>query len=135
VEQLREVDISSATILVELFAHNTAATTAVAALLASPTRRDAMLLVMPADQRVDDLSAFFCRPVRLAAAEDGARSASRRSLPSSRPLTPFCSPTRPRRDIKTIVQRPRPANPDGDDFNIDAGQCSFKAVGTDAGRW
>ena len=57
-EQLRAAGISDPTIVLEPFGRNTAPAVAVAALLASQTDPDAVLLVMPVDHWVRDHAAF-----------------------------------------------------------------------------
>jgi mannose-1-phosphate guanylyltransferase/mannose-6-phosphate isomerase len=57
-EQLRAAGISDPTIVLEPFGRNTAPAVAIAALLASQTDPDAVLLVMPVDHWVRDHAAF-----------------------------------------------------------------------------
>jgi mannose-1-phosphate guanylyltransferase/mannose-6-phosphate isomerase len=57
-EQLRAAGISDPTIVLEPFGRNTAPAVAIAALLASQTDPDAVLLVMPVDHWVRDQAAF-----------------------------------------------------------------------------
>ena len=57
-EQLRAVGISDPTIVLEPFGRNTAPAVAVAALLASETDPDAVILAMPVDHWVRDHAAF-----------------------------------------------------------------------------
>jgi mannose-1-phosphate guanylyltransferase / mannose-6-phosphate isomerase len=53
-EQLREIGISDATIVLEPIGRNTTAAAAVAALVVTRNAPDAVLLVMPADHRIDE---------------------------------------------------------------------------------
>ncbi|RAI42394.1 mannose-1-phosphate guanylyltransferase/mannose-6-phosphate isomerase [Rhodoplanes roseus] len=58
VDQLREIDVSPATLVVEPVGRNTAPAAAVAALHASEQDGDAKLLLLPADHVIDDEAAF-----------------------------------------------------------------------------
>lgn len=68
-EQLREVGARSPTIVLEPCPRNTAAAAAIAALLVSRADPDGVLLIMPADHRIDNVGAF------LAAIETGIDAA------------------------------------------------------------
>jgi mannose-1-phosphate guanylyltransferase/mannose-6-phosphate isomerase len=57
-EQLREFGVASPRIVLEPLPRNTAAAAAVAALAVSRIRCDALLLIMPADHRIEDVGAF-----------------------------------------------------------------------------
>jgi mannose-1-phosphate guanylyltransferase/mannose-1-phosphate guanylyltransferase/mannose-6-phosphate isomerase len=66
-EQLRQIGVTDATIVLEPVSRNTAAAAAVAALLVSRASPDGLILLMPADHVIDDAEAF-CRSVREASA-------------------------------------------------------------------
>jgi len=72
-EQLAAIDMRDATIMLEPAARNTAAAIAVAAhRVATTTAADAVMLVMPADHRIEDRAAFDAAIVQaIAAAADG----------------------------------------------------------------
>jgi mannose-1-phosphate guanylyltransferase/mannose-6-phosphate isomerase len=87
-EQLRAAGISDPTIVLEPFGRNTAPAVAIAALLASQTDPDAVLLVMPVDHWVRDQAAFR------AAVSTGLRAARHGrfvlfGLPPTAPATGF----------------------------------------------
>jgi mannose-1-phosphate guanylyltransferase/mannose-1-phosphate guanylyltransferase/mannose-6-phosphate isomerase len=73
-EQLRQVGARSPTIVLEPVPRNTGAAAAVAALLARRSRPDALLLIMPADHRIENTEAF------LAAVDAGIDAASNGAL-------------------------------------------------------
>lgn len=57
-EQLREVDIDPAEIILEPCARNTAAVAAVAAAWVASKKQDALILLMPADHHIEDAAGF-----------------------------------------------------------------------------
>lgn len=57
-EQVNQLDTNSATIIVEPYGRNTAAAICLAALEATKNGNDAVLMVMPADHLLENLSAF-----------------------------------------------------------------------------
>lgn len=72
-EQLRELEVEDATILLEPVARNTAPAIAAAALAASARDPDAILLVMPTDHHLPDTEGFLSAvSAGLEAAEQGA---------------------------------------------------------------
>lgn len=72
-EQLRKIGCSSAKIVLEPFGRNTAPAAAIASLLASQQDPDSIILLMPADHRIDDVVSFQSAiETGLHAARDGA---------------------------------------------------------------
>lgn len=72
-EQLRELDITPLSIVLEPVGRNTAPAAAVAAMLVAERDPDGILLLLPSDHVVGDLDAFKrCLSVALTAAQDGA---------------------------------------------------------------
>ena len=72
-EQLREIKLDGATLLLEPVGRNTAAALTLAALAAQAAGDDPVLVVTPADQTVNDGSAFNqALTIAIAAAQDGA---------------------------------------------------------------
>ena len=57
-EQLREIDISPNSIILEPIARNTAPAITLAALKVSSNNEDPILLVLPADHAIEDINAF-----------------------------------------------------------------------------
>jgi mannose-1-phosphate guanylyltransferase / mannose-6-phosphate isomerase len=72
-EQLREIDITPASIVLEPMGRNTAPAAALAALIAAETGEDALLLLAPSDHVIADPAAFRATMMQgVPAAKDGA---------------------------------------------------------------
>lgn len=115
-EQLREVGVDPAAILIEPEGRNTAPAVAVAALHVAQTQPDAVLLVMPSDHLVTDVAAFRA-----------ALDAGRKALPEASAVTFGIAPdgpssaygyiradgTGPVRDVAAFVEKPDTATAAG----------------------
>src|SRR5205814_4598376 len=72
-EQLREIGVEPAALLLEPVGRNTAPAAAVAALRIAETAPDALMLVMASDHAIRDTAAFHAAVGRAAAAAKGGR--------------------------------------------------------------
>src|SRR5437868_11718292 len=72
-EQLREIGVEPAALLLEPVGRNTAPAAAVAALRIAETTPDGLVLVLPSDHAIRDTVAFHAAVERAAAAAKGGR--------------------------------------------------------------